>query len=258
MGDEPTAVHIRSARTDITPPTERREWISIEDPTEARTWLFDVTFLAGRWTCIWGQGCGGIGSVAEENSHAGCCSQGAWLSDEADRVNVERSAGSLSTSEWQRATRPGVRPSGLIEAEPGSWRTQTVDGACVFLNDPDHPGGSGCAFHLAATDRGLPATSLKPEVCRQVPIRREDHLTETGHVYTMVRAWLREDWAEGGADMAWWCVDSPEAQVGEVPVYRALEHELREITGPTVHAWLVDSLVSRQEARRRTGGPDRR
>ena len=26
-----------------------REWISFEDPTEERTWVFDVTFLLSRW-----------------------------------------------------------------------------------------------------------------------------------------------------------------------------------------------------------------
>ncbi len=245
MAEDPPTIPIDPPRRGPIPPTERREWVSIEDPHEARTWLFDVTFLTGRWTCIWGRGCLGIGPEAERNSHTGCCSQGAWLSDEEDRTAVERAAASLSASEWQRGGTTGSPVTGLVEAEPGSWRTRTVDGACVFLNDADHRGGPGCAFHIAATNRGLPAGSLKPEVCRQVPIRREDHVTETGHVYTMVRAWLREDWAEGGADMAWWCVDAPEAQVGEVPVYRALEHELVEITGSTVHRWLVEMLDSR-------------
>ena len=36
-----------------------REWISFEDPTEERTWVFDVTFLLSRWECIFGRGCQG-------------------------------------------------------------------------------------------------------------------------------------------------------------------------------------------------------
>ena len=27
-----------------------REWLSYEDPSEHRTWLFDVTFLMSNWT----------------------------------------------------------------------------------------------------------------------------------------------------------------------------------------------------------------
>ena len=37
-----------------------REWISFEDPTEERTWGFDVTFLLSRWECVFGRGCQGV------------------------------------------------------------------------------------------------------------------------------------------------------------------------------------------------------
>ena len=54
-----------------------------------------------------------------------------------------------------------------------SLRTRLVDGACVFLNRPGFPGGTGCALHRMALREGLHPLLTKPDVCWQLPVRRE-------------------------------------------------------------------------------------
>ena len=61
--------------------------------------------------------------------------------------------------------------------------TRLVDDACIFLNRPGFAAGAGCAFHIAAVNRGVNPLTLKPEVCWQLPLRREDQVDdEDGHV----------------------------------------------------------------------------
>ena len=39
----------------MTTSADAHEWYSVDDP-DGTTWLFDITFLASSWTCIWGRG----------------------------------------------------------------------------------------------------------------------------------------------------------------------------------------------------------
>ena len=66
----------------------------------------------------------------------------------------------------------------------GCGRVHTAtrpDGPCVFLNDPDFPGGGGCALHGQALRDGRHPLEYKPDVCWQLPIRREQDWTSLGH-----------------------------------------------------------------------------
>ena len=40
----------------------------------------------------------------------------------------------------------------------------------------------------------------KPEVCWQLPLRREDLRTDDGHVMSTIGQWDRRHWGEGGLD----------------------------------------------------------
>ncbi len=93
--------------------------------------------------------------------------------------------------------------------------TRVVDGACIFLNRPDHPNGAGCAFHQAAVSRGESYLDWKPEVCWQVPMRLDYHRDDNDHLTYILREWKRRDWGEGGADFHWWCTEDPLAFVGD-------------------------------------------
>jgi hypothetical protein len=225
-----------------------REWVSFEDPDEDRTWLFDVTFLASNWRCLFGTGCQGVLTAPAAERAEGCCSYGAHFTDDDDVARVRAAAEALREEQWQFARRG--RRSGLVRVGPdGTRMTRLVEGACVFLNRPGFPAGAGCALHLAALDAGLPPSQLKPDVCWQLPLRREDHVEESGHVTSTVRQWERSDWGEGGREFAWWCTEAPEAFDGAEPVWEAMAEELVAMAGPEVYSRLVAYLDQRRRSR---------
>ncbi|HET6793568.1 MAG TPA: hypothetical protein VFH45_03955, partial [Acidimicrobiales bacterium] len=222
------------------------DWVSIPDPDEERTWLFDVTFLTSRWTCIFGRGCQGVLREPAPEMEQGCCSYGAHFTDDDDVARVEEAAGRLSADQWQYMAR--ARRTGTTRRSGGATVTRIADGACIFLNRPGFPGGSGCALHRAALERGERPMDLKPDVCWQLPLRREDLVHGDGHVLSTVGEWGRRNWGQGGREFAWWCTEAPEAFTGARPVYRAMAEELEAMVGPAVYALLVKALARRLRA----------
>lgn len=226
---------------------QAHEWLSIPDGDEERTWMFDVTFLLSNWTCIFGRGCQGVLTEPAPELVHGCCSYGAHFTDEADVVRVTEAAAGLGSEDWQFLKRG--RRNGITKTDKkGTVTTKMVDGACVFLNRPGFPGGAGCALHRAALATGQRPMDLKPEVCWQLPLRREDLRTEDGHVVSTVGQWDRRHWGDGGAEFAWWCTDSPQAFVGSRPVYQEMSAELEAMVGAKTYAAMADLLRSRQGA----------
>ena len=194
-------------------PIDTHEWISFEDDEEERTWVFDVTFLTSNWTCIFGNGCLGVLTGPAPELVQGCCSYGAHLVDKKDARRVEKAAATLTAEEWQNH---GTKKNVIHENKNGETVTRLVDDACIFLNKPGFAGGVGCAFHIAAMNRGVDHMTLKPEVCWQLPLRREDEVDDDeGHVTSVIRQWDRRHWGKGGREFHWWCTESPEAFVGQ-------------------------------------------
>ncbi len=223
------------------PPPTAREWISFEDPLEERTWIFDVTFLLSRWQCIFGRGCQGVLTGPAPELGQGCCSYGAHFTDGEDEARVEAAAATLEPVHWQ--FRKEGRRRGVVKTNPSGERvTRMVDGACVFLNRPGFPGGPGCALHRAALDRGERPMDLKPDVCWQLPLRREDRDDGDGHVTSTVVEWQRSNWGAGGDEFHWWCTEAPEAFGAKSPVYRAMADELTGLIGAEVYARLAAYL----------------
>jgi hypothetical protein len=89
--------------------------------------------------------------------------------------------------------------------------------------------------------------TLKPEVCWQLPLRREDDVAEDGHVTSTIRQWDRRHWGEGGSQFAWWCTEAPDAFVGTRPVYQEMEAELTEMVGQKAYGMLVRHLAERAD-----------
>ena len=225
-------------------PDDAHEWVSFEDPDEERTWVFDVTFLLSPWTCIFGRGCLGVLTAPAPELVLGCCSYGAHFTDEEDLARVEAAAATLTDDEWQ--FRKQGRQRGIAKTTPaGETVTRIVRDACIFLNRDGFPGGVGCALHVAAVKRGQPPLDLKPDVCWQVPLRREDVEDADGHVTSTVRQWDRKDWGPGGSEFHWWCTQSPEAFVGHHPVYQEMGDELVELVGEAVYGMLSRYLAQR-------------
>jgi hypothetical protein len=225
-----------------------REWISFDDDEEDRTWVFDVTFLLSRWTCIFGRGCQGVLTAAAPELVQGCCSYGAHFTGPEDVARVEAAAATLEADEWQ--FRRQGRQRGVVKTTPGGETvTRMVEGACVFLNRPGFAAGAGCALHRAALDRGERPMDLKPDVCWQLPLRRDDREDGNGHVTTTVSEWERRHWGAGGAEFHWWCTEASEAFVGDQPVYRAMAGELVALVGEPVYRRLSAWLDRRRRSR---------
>lgn len=220
------------------------EWVSFEDPDEDRTWVFDVTFLTSRWTCIFGRGCKGVLTEPAPELVHGCCSYGAHFVDDDDVTRVQRYARQLGDDEWQFKKR-GLRNGVVRTNKRGETITKLVDGACIFLNRPGFAAGPGCALHTAALKRGRQPLEMKPEVCWQLPLRREDQVADDGHVTSTVSQWDRRHWGAGGEEFAWWCTESPDAFVGTAAVYEQMGPELIAIAGKKVHRTLVAYLEDR-------------
>jgi len=226
------------------PLEDRHEWLSFEDPEESRTWLFDVTFLLSRWTCIFGSGCQGVLTEDATDMVQGCCSYGAHFTDKADRERVKRAAATLTPEQWQFHAE-GTAKGPITKNDDGAWVTRQADEACIFLNRPGFPGGPGCALHRAALERGERPLDLKPDVCWMVPIRRLDSTDDMGHVTSTIREWKRRDWGDGGQEFHWWCTESPEAFTGETTVLVSMKDELVELVGQQVYDLLVDAVIER-------------
>ena len=230
-------------------PTDTHEWLSFDDEDEERTWVFDVTFLTSNWTCIFGNGCQGVLTGPTPELVQGCCSYGAHLVDKKDARRVEKAAETLTPEEWQFH---GAKKGVIRTNKHGETVTRLVDEACIFLNRPGFPAGAGCAFHIAAVKRGLNPMALKPEVCWQLPLRREDQVDDDeGHVTSVIRQWDRRHWGKGGHEFHWWCTEAPDAFIGKKPVYREMEAELKNMVGERVYDRFV-ALVREQERLRAT------
>lgn len=252
------AARRRRARTPAdeawrTAPEGAHEWMSFPDPDEERTWLFDITFLESQWTCIYGRGCQGVLTGPAPELEHGCCSYGAHMTGAKDARRVEAAAATLTAQQWEfrdRARPRGAKRPNVIKRGAGDELvTRLVKGACIFLNRPGFPGGAGCALHRAALERGVPHRELKPDVCWQLPLRREDEVADDGYVTTVIRQWDRRDWGAGGAEFHWWCTEAPDAFVGGRPVYEELEDELVALTSRKVYKRLLRYIDARRGRR---------
>ncbi len=227
-----------------------REWVEFPDPADAdHVVRADLTWLASAWTCIFGRGCAG---VVEGRPDDGCCSHGAYFTDEDDLARVTAAVADLSDDDWQLAPsgRGGGPTDGWTEEDddedggsgPRSLRTRTVDGACIFLNRPGHRGGTGCALHRMALRTGLHPLTTKPDVCWQLPVRREQEHVDRPDGTRVLRTTLgefdRRGWGAGGHDLHWWCTGSPTAHVSPEPLVVTYGAELTALVGGPAYAEL--------------------
>ncbi|MHB1208298.1 MAG: hypothetical protein ACYC1I_01160 [Acidimicrobiales bacterium] len=224
-------------------PDDAHEWVSFDDNDVQRTWMFDVTFLESNWTCIFGNGCQGVLTQATPELVQGCCSYGAHFTDEKDRRRVEKAAKRLTDDQWQFKQK-GKQGTTRVKKN-GDIVTKLVKDACIFLNRPDFHRGPGCALHVLAMDNDESYIPLKPEVCWQLPLRREDEVQESGRVITRIAQWNRDDWGAGGEEFHWWCTEDPAAFVGATRVVDSMGEELTAMVGEQVYGQLLAYMNAR-------------
>ena len=223
-----------------TPLEISRVWVEFDDPAEPnQRFRCDLTWFTSNWACIYGSGCKGIYADRPDD---GCCTLGAHFTDKDDLARVEAIAAKMSPEEWQRHVDVG-RAKAWTARDGKETTTKVVDGACIFLNDPDFPGGAGCALHIHAVRRGIAPHDAKPDVCWQLPIRRSYRTVtlpdETSYLEITLTEYDRRGWGPGGHDLDWYCTGAPEAHVGREPLYRSAHAELIEMMGPLAYAELV-------------------
>lgn len=221
-----------------------RFWVEFRDPDEpAQVFRCDLTWLTSRWSCVFGAGCPGIDAASPT---AGCCALGAHFSDADDEARVAGFVAQLDASTWER--HGDSRPWAIDDPdhdgdEPPARKTAVAEGACILLNSPHFEGGAGCALHLLARRRGLPITETKPDVCWQLPLRRQYRHVDPGdgatYLEVSIGEYTRAGWGAGGHDLDWYCSSNTAAHLGVEPVYRSSRDELIALMGPAGYAELV-------------------
>lgn len=229
-----------------------REWIEFFDPADPEHLIrADLTWLLSRWACVFGKTCHGIiaGRAAD-----GCCSHGAFFTDADDEKRVRAAVRLLTRETWQHYQRGFANYTELdtVDGKTPARRTATrPDGPCIFLNDLDFPGGGGCALHAQALRDGVHPLQYKPDVCWQLPVRREqewhDRPDGTKILVTTLTEYDRRGWGAGGHDLDWWCTSSPEAHIGTEPLYESYAPELTALIGGAAYAKLAELCAARAE-----------
>jgi hypothetical protein len=222
-----------------------RTWVEFVDPEDAdQVFRADLTWLTSRWTCIFGNGCGGI---VAGRAPDGCCTLGAHFTDSDDEKRVRKAAKELTAEQWQFRARG--RKNFVETDEDGVRKTRVHDGACIFLNRPGFPSGAGCALHQHAWRTDRHPLELKPDVCWQLPVRRAYRKVkrpdETSYTEVSIGEFDRRAWGPGGHDLNWWCTGASEAHVGIEPVWVSYGPELREMMGEKAYAVLAQLCEER-------------
>ncbi len=122
-----------------------REWVEFYDPDNPEHLIAaDLTWLLSRWTCVFGTpACQG---TVEGRPDDGCCSHGAFLSDDDDRARLDDAVAKLTDDDWQFREK-GLGRKGYLELDEHEgeeqFRTRKYKGACIFLNRPEFHGRTG-------------------------------------------------------------------------------------------------------------------
>ncbi len=228
-----------------------REWYEFFDPADPEHLIsIDLTWLLSRWSCVFGTpACQGIVAGRPDD---GCCTHGAYLTDDDDRARLAAGVAMLTADDWQFYKRGSgadpLGPKGYLEEsdlddEP-ALKTRVHKGACIFANRPGFPAGQGCALHAVALRRGIEPLTVKPDVCWQLPVRREQEWVTrpdgTEILKTTITEYDRRGWGEGGHDLQWYCTGSPDAHVGAAPVFASYAPELTEMLGAAAYDELAE------------------
>lgn len=230
-----------------------REWVEFYDPDNPEHLIAaDLTWLCSHWTCVFGTpACRGVVAGRPDD---GCCSHGAFMSDDDDIAKLEASVALLDDADWQ-FRRKGLGKKGYLELDENDGeqqlRTRTVDGACIFLNRPGFAGGAGCALHIKAVRLGVQPLTMKPDVCWQLPIRRSQEWVTRPDGSEILKTTLtefdRRGWGPGGEDMHWYCTADPAAHIGTRQVWQSMAPELTELLGANAYAELAAICQRRRE-----------
>ena len=236
-----------------------REWVEFYDPSKPDDlYKCDLTWLTSYWNCIYGNGCCGIDA---DKPNAGCCSDGAYYTDEEDEVRTDVVAKRLTKEMWQffEDAQP-KKPGGKLRiSEVGldnDRKTRMVDGSCIFLNrvgydSPSFTGSFGCVLHHLAQKEDIHFVATKPDVCWQLPMRRSFETRELGDQeisVIVIGEYERLAWGDGGAEFDWYCTSNTDAHNGSLPVYLSNQVELTALMSEAAYEVLKGYCDNRMAA----------
>lgn len=219
-----------------------------------------MTFLMSNWTCIFGSGCPGMFGKQSSTypDDVGCCVDSFYFADEDEVGFVEGQMAKLTDADWDSNLRKHVEKHGFVNqiaSGEDTWdaKGRVHDGGCVFQNrNNGSVGKPGCAFHWLAERTGDAHVDTMPAVCWQLPLRINEEDDETGVLVT-IHPWNVSEWSKSGWEYddrssfcSWWCVDSPDAYVGKVPVYKGMEQELRRMLKDRPYELVVAAIEKRK------------
>jgi len=218
------------------------EWLTFPAPEDPdRQFRVNVSFLLSNYMCIFGQGCPGSLNKRPDADY-GCCERGVTFIDDDDFSHVAEMVGQLTAEDCDNIDH--IRDKGwYLSSRSGKpYKTRKVGSLCIFGNRTGGAAGkSGCAFHHLAARQGKHHTETKPFICWSVPLNfsSEDPVEPGGLETTIVSAFSADAWGatdddeetDGRGHLGWWCIDTPDAYRGALPVYRSFEHELRKGMG---------------------------
>lgn len=216
-----------------------RMWAEFTNPDNAEeVFRVDLTWFTSRWMCVFGQGCKGI--YADRPS-VGCCALGAHFADGDDLRRVAGFVEKMGPDDWEN--HDDFRLGWSERDEDGELKTRIVGDACVFHNREGFSGGYGCALHAWAIRNGLEPLETKPEVCWQLPLRRQfrevERVDGTSYLEVQIGEYGREGWGPGGHDFDWYCTSNTEAHIGREPVYVSYRPELETLMGENAYRELA-------------------
>ena len=225
-----------------------RFYVEFEDPADDENILrCDLTWLTSNWHCIWGNGCGGIKKGFPQY---GCCADGAHFTERSDERRVAKFVKLLTPETWANH-KQGQDGKWIEVDEDGDRKTRVYKNGCIFLNPVDWPAGGGCALHHEAARQKTTIIETKPEVCWQLPIRRDYNWRtyEDGEkkLIITIEEYQRSGWGPGGHDLHWYCSSNTDAHTASEPVYVSEKNTLIELMGPKAYAVLVKHCEARIE-----------
>jgi len=220
---------------------------STTDPT--LVYQFNLSFLMGPLSCTYGRGCKGM---IRDMPTVGCCAHGtAIYPDDNDEMTDEfprmaEMVHLLTDEQWEsrqhalKVVSEANPVPGFKHGEGKIIHSRSHNGACVFQNSADFDGGTGCALHIGAMQRGDDVFESKPYVCSYYPITgRVSFDEDTGTTYFTVTNELRSTWAE---EADWLCTEDPESyhytpphEGSWTPTFVSFKREIIHLTEPAAY-----------------------
>lgn len=230
------------------------DWIEfvtepVEDDSKPRRFVVNLSFMLSRWMCVFGQGCPST-LIRGASNDGGCCQIGVHVGEGEDFERVE-SAVQLLCAEDADNYADIIRPRGWFRLtgsdEPDeAYHTRIKHDMCIFNNRVDGPTGKpGCALHHLATRLDQHHSETKPDICWQIPfsVQNED---DGEMVTTTVSASAGSVWGSRSRhdlkNPGYWCIETPDAYLGDKYVFRYGEAELRLLMTDLGYTTMVDII----------------